>query len=63
LNKQVEPVLQVRLSGADEMRFMGLLVLVYVVTVAIVVLLAGKNLGRKVPAPTQAELESVAAPA
>lgn len=59
----VEPVLQVRFTGADETRFMGLLVLVYVVTAAVVILLAGKNLGRKVPAPSQAELESVVAPA
>lgn len=59
----IEPALQVQFSGADETRYMGLLVLVYVITAAIVVLLTGKNLGRKETTPTQAELERVITPA
>jgi membrane protease YdiL (CAAX protease family) len=59
----VEPLVAVSFSGADETRFMGLLVLVYVVTAAIVVLFTGKNLGRKEAFQTQAEREHAAAPA
>jgi len=59
----VEPLLAVSFSAADETRFMGLLVLVYVITAATVVLFTGKNLGRKEITPTQPELESVITPA
>ena len=54
-----EPLLWVSFTGADETRAMGIRVLIYVVTAAIVVLLTGKNLGRKETAPAQTDLESV----
>jgi membrane protease YdiL (CAAX protease family) len=59
----VEPLVAVSFSGADETRFMGLLVLVYVITAVLVVLFTGKNLGRKEASQTQAEREHAAAPA
>jgi membrane protease YdiL (CAAX protease family) len=42
-----EPLLWVSFTGADETRAMGIRVLIYVVTAAIIVLATGKNLGRK----------------
>jgi membrane protease YdiL (CAAX protease family) len=42
-----EPLLQVDFAGADGTRYMGLLVLVYVAAAVIIVMLAGKELGRK----------------
>lgn len=58
-----EPLLWVSFNGADETRAMGIRVLIYVVTAVIVVLLTGKNLGRKATSPTQTEMENVIAPA
>ena len=55
-----EPLLWISFTGADETRAMGLLVLVYVVTAVIVVLLTGKNLGRKETPATQADLQPAA---
>lgn len=57
----VEPLLQVSFSGADATRYMGLLVLVYVVTATIVVLLTGKNLGWKESPTTETVVEPAAA--
>lgn len=57
-----ETALWVSFTRVDETRAMGLLVLVYVATAAIVVALTGKNLGRKEVTPVQAELEKAAAP-
>jgi membrane protease YdiL (CAAX protease family) len=54
-------LVRVNFSGADETRYMGLLVLVYVITAVIVVLLTGKNLGRKDTQAAQAELQPTAA--
>jgi len=54
-------LVRVNFTGADETRYMGLLVLVYVITAVIVVLFTGKNLGRKDTQATQAELQSTAA--
>lgn len=54
-----EPLLWVSFTGADETRAMGIRVLIYVVTATIVVLLTGKNLGRKEAIPAQTDLENV----
>jgi membrane protease YdiL (CAAX protease family) len=54
----IEPALQVQFTGAAEIRYIGLLVLVYVITATLVALLTGKNLGRKENSPKRAELES-----
>jgi len=58
-----EPLLWVSFSAADETRAMGLLVLVYVVTATIVVLVTGKNLGRKATVPSHEDLEKMPATA
>jgi len=57
-----EPLLWVSFTGVYETRAMGIRVIIYVVTATIVVLLTGKNLGRKevVLAPT--DLRNVAVP-
>ena len=57
-----EPLLWVSFTGADETRAMGLLVLVYVVTAVIVVLLTGKNLGRKETPTTRTDMQHLATP-
>lgn len=54
-----EPLLWVSFTGADETRAIGIRVLIYVVTATIVVLLTGKNLGRKEASPAQTGLENV----
>ena len=54
-----EPLLWVSFTGADEARAMGIRVLIYVVTATIVVLLTGKNLGRKEVVSAQTDLEAV----
>jgi hypothetical protein len=53
----VEPLLQIRFGGADETRFMILLVVIYVVTAIVVVLFTGKNLGLKTTPEAQADLQ------
>ena len=55
-----EPLLWVSFTGADETRAIGIRVLIYVVTATIVVLLTGKNLGRKEAAPAQTGLDNIA---
>ena len=58
-----EPLLWVSFNGADEARAMGIRVLVYVVTAVIVVIFAGKNLGRKDTLEVSADTEKAAVPA
>jgi membrane protease YdiL (CAAX protease family) len=59
----IEPLVAFSFSGADETRFMGLLVLLYVITASLIVLFTGKNLGKKEIAQTQTEGEHAVAPA
>ena len=58
-----EPLLWVSFNGADETRAMGIRVLIYVVTAVIVVIFAGKNLGRKDTLEVSADTEKAAVPA
>ena len=58
-----EPLIWVNFTGADNARAVGLRVTIYAVTAVIVILLTGKNLGRKEAARAQSEMENVAAPA
>jgi membrane protease YdiL (CAAX protease family) len=58
-----EPLIWVNFTGADDARAVGLRVTIYAVTAVIVILLTGKNLGRKEAARAQSEMENVAAPA
>jgi phage gp37-like protein len=55
-----EPLLWISFTGADETRATVIRVLIYVATAVIVVLLAGKNLGRKETLATQTDLQPAA---
>ena len=57
-----EPLLWVSFNGADETRAMGIRVLIYVVTAVIVVIFAGKNLGRKETSLSQVNPENIVVP-
>jgi len=59
----VEPLINVSFAGVYETQYVIMRVSIYTITAVIVVLLTGKNLGRKGTAPIQADLENAAAPA
>ena len=58
----VEPLIWVNFTGVDNARAVGLRMAIYAGTAIIVMLFAGKNLGRKVTPTTQANLENVIVP-
>ena len=58
----VEPLIWINFTGADDAHAVGLRMAIYAGTAIIVVLFAGKNLGRKVTPTTQANLENVIVP-
>ena len=58
----VEPLIWINFTGADDARAVGLRMAIYAGTAIIVMLFAGKNLGRKVTPTTQANLENVIVP-
>ena len=58
----VEPLIWVNFTGVDDARAVGLRMAIYAGTAIIVMLFAGKNLGRKVTPTTQANLENVIVP-
>ena len=58
----VEPLIWVNFTGVDDARAVGLRMAIYAGTAIIVVLFAGKNLGRKVMPATKANLENAAVP-
>ena len=58
----VEPLIWVNFTGADDARAVGLRMAIYAVTAVIVVLLTGKNLGRKESTQTLINPENVAVP-
>jgi len=58
----VEPLIWVSFTGVEDARAVGLRMAIYAVTAVIVVLLTGKNLGRKETTPTQINPENVAVP-
>ena len=59
----VEPLIWVNFTGADDARAVGLRMAIYAVTAVIIVLFAGKNLGRKDMRELSADMEQVAVPA
>ena len=58
----VEPLIWVNFTGADDARAVGLRMAIYAVTAVIVVLLTGKDLGRKESTQTLINPENVAVP-
>ena len=57
-----EPLLWVSFTSVEETQAMGIRVLIYVVTAAVVMLLTGKNLGRKETTLSQVNPENVVVP-